>query len=205
MNRRQFLILSTVLLAAACRNGKKYSKLAKGSTVLCLGDSLTEGYGAPKGTDYPTQLAEITGWKIINGGVSGDTSEQALGRLSGLMSQEPKLVIVSIGGNDFLQKIPESTTRVNIAKILDIIQNANIPVVLVRIPYFTTGALLGNVSEHPLYDEIATQYRIPLLKDAWADILGDKSLKSDMVHANADGYRQFAEELADFLKQQGFL
>ncbi|WII92519.1 arylesterase [Kingella negevensis] len=205
MNRRQFLILSTALLAAACSNGKKHSKLAKGSTVLCLGDSLTAGYGAPEGTDYPTQLAEITGWKIINGGVSGDTSEQALGRLSGLMSQEPKLVIVSIGGNDFLQKIPESTTRVNIAKILDIIQNANIPVVLVGIPYFTTGALLGNVSEHPLYDEIATQYRIPLLKDAWADILGDKSLKSDMVHANADGYRQFAEELADFLKQQGFL
>ena len=205
MNRRQFLILTTALLATACSgNHKKHSKLAKGSTILCLGDSLTAGYGARKGDDYPTQLSDITGWNIINGGVSGDTSEQALGRLPDLMAKEPKLVIVSIGGNDFLQKQPESTTRVNIGKILDIIQAANIPVVLVAIPYFTAGALIGKISEHPLYDDIAEQRRIPLLKGAWADIFGDKTLKSDTVHANAAGYRQFAEVLADFLEEQGF-
>ncbi|ULJ68309.1 GDSL-type esterase/lipase family protein [Wielerella bovis] len=205
MNRRQFLVLSAALLASACYKGsKRNSKLARDSTVLCLGDSLTAGYGAAKGEDYPTQLADITGWKVINGGVSGDTSEQALGRLPPLMAQEPKLVIVSIGGNDFLQRQPESSTRVNIGKILDIIQSANIPVVLVAIPYFTTGALIGRVSEHPLYDDIAAQHRIPLLKGAWADILGDKKLKSDTVHANATGYRQFAEELADFLADEGF-
>lgn len=205
LNRRQLLALaSATLLLSACGKGKRYPKIATGSTVLALGDSLTAGYGVQKGEDYPTQLAQITGWKVINGGVSGNTSAEALARLPELMQQRPRLVIVSIGGNDFLRRVPEAETRANIGKILTTIQSANVPVVLVAIPYFTTGALVGNVSEHPLYDDLAKQYNVPLLKDAWADILGDKDLKSDQIHGNAQGYRQFAEELADFLKSRGF-
>lgn len=203
--RRQLLLSAAILLtASACGRGKKGTRIAAGSTVLALGDSLTEGYGAGKGEDYPTQLSQITGWRIINGGISGNTSAQALERLPELLKQQPKLVLVSIGGNDFLQKKSESETINNISAILKQVQAANIPVVLVAIPYFTTGALLGSVSEHPLYDDLAKKFDVPLLKGAWADILGDNDLKSDTVHANGKGYRQFAEEMADFLKKQGF-
>ena len=195
---------AVLLAAGACRSAKKYTKIPSGSTVLALGDSLTEGYGARPGEDYPTQLAKITGWKVINGGVSGDTSAQALMRLPGLMKQNPKLVLVSIGGNDFLQKKPESETVANISRMIEQIQAAKVPLVLVAIPYFTTGALIGHVSEHALFSDLAEKYRVPLLKGAWADILGDKDLKSDAVHANAKGYLQFAEEMADFLQAQGF-
>ena len=199
LTRRHFLQAVAVLLAAgACRSAKKYTKIPAGSTVLALGDSLTEGYGARPGEDYPTQLAKITGWNVINGGVSGDTSAQALAR------QKPKLVLVSIGGNDFLQKKPESETVANISQMIEQIQAAKVPLVLVAIPYFTTGALIGRVSEHALFSDLAEKYRVPLLKGAWADILGDKDLKSDAVHANAKGYLQFAEEMADFLQAQGF-
>ena len=52
---------------------------------MVLGDSLTASYGATQGNDYPSQLAQITGWQIINGGVSGDTSAQALARLPELL------------------------------------------------------------------------------------------------------------------------
>lgn len=205
LNRRQFLLATTLLTLSACIRHKKYNKLSKNSTVLALGDSLTAGYGVQQGEDYPSQLAQITGWQIINGGISGDTSAQALARLPELLTHQPKLVIISIGGNDFLRKLPENETRANISKIIEIIQQAKINAVLVAIPYFTTGALFGNVSEHPLYDDLAKQYQLPLLKGAWAEVLSDKDMKSDQVHGNAKGYRYFAEELADFLKKQGFM
>ena len=173
--------------------------------MLALGDSLTYGYGAAPAAAYPVQLAGLTGWKVINGGVSGDTTADALARLPGLMQQQPKLVIISIGGNDFLRKLPESTTRANIGKIIQTVQAANVPAVLVAIPHFTTGALFGNLSDHPLYQEIAEQYRIPLLGGAWSEILGDRDLKSDQVHANDEGYRKFAELLKAFLEEQGLV
>lgn len=206
LNRRQFILSATAFaILTACTKTKKYARLNSGSTVLALGDSLTAGYGAAKGEDYPSQLAQLTGWNVVNGGVSGDTSAQALARLPDLMAQhQPKLVIVSIGGNDFLRKIPENTTRNNIGKILSHIQAAKVPVVLVAIPFFTVGALVGMVSEHELYDNIAQQYNVPLLKGAWAEVLGNKNMKSDQIHGNAAGYRFFAEQMHRFLQKHGF-
>ena len=145
----------------------------------------------------------MLGRKVINGGVSGDTSAQALARLPDLLAQKPKLVVVSIGGNDFLQRLPESGTRENIRKMVAGIRAADVAVVLVAIPHLTTGALLGVVSEHPLYAELADELDVPLLQGAWAEILGDKDLKSDAVHANAAGYRLFEERLAGFLRKLG--
>jgi len=75
----------------------------------------------------------------------------------------------------------------------------------VAIPHFTVGALFGKLSDHPFYQEIAEQYRIPLLSGAWSEILGDKDLKSDQIHANAEGYRKFAELLKAFLEEQGLV
>nr|WP_325320930.1 GDSL-type esterase/lipase family protein [Kingella oralis] len=203
MSRRDWLVLSCALLAGCGR--RRFRKLVAGDAILAVGDSLTAGFGAPKGADYPAQLAQILGHKVINGGVSSDTSAQALARLPDLLVQKPKLVVVSIGGNDFLQRQPESGTRENIRKMVADIRATGVPAVLVAIPHFTTGALLGMVSEHPLYAELADELDVPLLKGAWADILGDKDLKSDAVHANAAGYRLFAEQLAGFLRKLGLV
>ena len=203
ISRRDWLVLSCALLAGCGR--RRFRKLVAGDAILAVGDSLTAGFGAPKGADYPAQLAQILGHKVINGGVSGDTSAQALARLPDLLAQKPKLVVVSIGGNDFLQRLPESGTRENIRKMVAMIRAADVPRVLVAIPHFTTGALLGMVSEHPLYAELADELDVPLLQGAWAEILGDKDLKSDAVHANAAGYRLFAEKLAGFLKKLGLV
>ena len=197
ISRRDWLVLSCALLAGCGR--RRFRKLVAGDAILAVGDSLTAGFGAPKGADYPAQLAQILGRKVINGGVSGDTSAQALARLPDLLAQKPKLVVVSIGGNDFLQRQPESGTRENIRKMVADIRATGVPAVLVAIPHFTTGVLLGMVSEHPLYAELANELDVPLLQGAWAEILGDKDLKSDAVHANAAGYRLFAEKLAGFL------
>lgn len=206
ITRRRFMQISALLAAAltACSKTAPHAALPEGSTILALGDSLTAGYGADAEAAYPAVLAGLTGWQIINGGVSGNTSAQALARLPALMRRQPQLVLVSIGGNDFLRKVPEADTRSNIRQIVQQIKAAGVPAVLVAVPYFTTGALFGRLSEHPMYEELAAELNVPLLKGAWAEVLGDKKLKSDQIHANAQGYRVFAEKMWAFLKQQGF-
>lgn len=206
ITRRRFVQISALLAAAltACSKTAPHAALPEGSTILALGDSLTAGYGADATAAYPAVLAGLTGWQIINGGVSGNTSAQALARLPALMRRQPQLVLVSIGGNDFLRKVPEADTRSNIRQIVQQIKAAGVPAVLVAVPYFTTGALFGRLSEHPMYEELAAELNVPLLKGAWAEVLGDKKLKSDQIHANAQGYRVFAENMWAFLKQQGF-
>ena len=206
MNRRTFLLGAGALLLTACgrKSAQTHAKIPEGSTVLALGDSLTFGYGANPGESYPAQLQKLTDWNIVNDGVSGDTSAQALSRLPALLARKPKLVIVGIGGNDFLRKVPEEQTRANIAKIIETVQKENIPAVLVGVPHITLGALFGHLSDHPLYEDLSEEYGIPLFGGAWAEILGDNDLKSDQIHANGKGYRRFAEKLSDFLHTQGF-
>lgn len=204
-SRRQFLALSAAVLLSACsRRTPAYAALPRGSRVLALGDSLTAGYGATPEAAYPAQLARLTGWQVDNGGVSGDTSAQALARLPALLRAQPKLVLIGIGGNDFLRQLPEADTRRHIGRLLESVQQAGSQPLLIAMPKIGLAAALGHLSDHPLYAELAEQYRTPLLRDVWSEILADDSLKSDAIHANAAGYRLFAERLADFLQQQGF-
>lgn len=206
MKRRTFLLLAAnLLLLCACGGGKpQHAALPAGSTVLALGDSLTAGYGAKAEESYPAQLATLTGWQVINAGVSGDTSAEALARLPALMQEKPALVLLSIGGNDFLRRQPEAQTRANIGQIIERVQASGTPLVLVAVPHLSVGALFGSPAEHPLYEDLARQYQVPLMQDGWSPILGENSLKSDQIHPNARGYRLFAEKMADFLAEEGF-
>lgn len=212
MNRRQFLIktamiggLAVVGLSACGEKVKKYPKIASGSKVIALGDSLTFGYGADKDKSYPVKLAKKTGWNVINAGINGDTSAGVLNRLDKIIQQKPALVLLGIGGNDVLRKVPSSVTKDNIAKIISQLQAKNIPVVLIAEPHISASALFGKASDNPIYQEIASSHNVPLLSDVWSDILSDNKLKSDQIHANADGYALFSDKLYAFLQEQGFV
>lgn len=204
LTRRRFLVLAAALAAAACTKTARHAAIPRGSTVLALGDSLTYGYGASPEAAYPARLAALTGWNVANGGVSGDTAAQALARLPDLMKRQPELVLLGIGGNDFLRRIPEAETRRHIGETIAAVQGAGVPLVLIAEPKPSLGALVGSLSDHPLYAELAEQYRVPLFAKGWSRILGDNDLKSDAIHANAEGYALFAERLAAFLQEQGF-
>ena len=204
LTRRRFLVLAAALAAAACTKTARHAAIPRGSTVLALGDSLTYGYGAPPEAAYPVRLAAITGWTVVNGGVSGDTSAQALARLPALLKRAPKLVLLGIGGNDFLRRVLESDTRRHIGETIAAVQGAGVSLVLIAEPKPSLGALVGSLSDHPLYADLAEKYRVPLFADGWSRILSDGALKSDAIHANAEGYALFAERLAAFLQKQGF-
>ncbi|MEA3366218.1 MAG: GDSL-type esterase/lipase family protein, partial [Candidatus Hydrogenedentes bacterium] len=115
------LALALSVLVAGC--GPSYKDTANLDTpnngVVCLGDSLTRGYGATAGNSYPEQLSRILGEPVINGGIDGNTSSDALDRLErDVLSRSPRLVIILLGGNDFLQQIPRERTIENIDQIV---------------------------------------------------------------------------------------
>ena len=66
------------------------------------------------------------------------------------------------------------------------------------------AASTGRLTNHPLYAELAGELKLPLHEGGWAEVLGNARLRSDQIHANAAGYRHFAERLAGFLREQGF-
>ncbi len=206
MNRRHFLLLTAAVLAACGKKAPKHSALPRGSAVLALGDSLTYGYGANPTESYPARLAELTGWTVTNGGVSGDTSAQALARLPELLREHtPRLVIISIGGNDFLRRQPENETRTNIRAIIQACKAAGAETLLVGVPGVGVGAALGYPGDHPLYADLAKAENVPYYANGWSQILGKDALKSDQIHPNAAGYAEFARGLAAYLKENGWL
>lgn len=207
-NRRQFLqfLAVTPLLLSACSNSATTAvgKIPKGSKVVALGDSLTFGYGADKGQDYPSILSQLTSWQIDNMGVNGDTSAGVLTRLETVIKAKPKLVLFGIGGNDVLRKVAPSETKANIKNAINQLIAQKIPVVLIAEPYLSASALFGKASDNPIYGEIADELNVPLLEKAWSKILSDEKLKSDQIHANNAGYKVFAENLYEFLKEIGY-
>lgn len=172
---------------------------------MALGDSLTFGYGADKSQSYPVVLAQKTGWNIINMGVNGDTTKDVLNRMDSVIGENPKLVLLGIGGNDVLRRVNASETRANLVSIIKALQDKNIPVVLIAEPHLSASALFGKASDNPVYKDVASEMNVPLLEKAWSNILSDDKLKSDQIHANGVGYAKFADELYQFLKEIGYV
>lgn len=197
-----FFVLHLAILVNACQPQQWSSHpLPDDAVVLALGDSLTVGVGAEAEDSYPSQLAELTGWRVISEAVSGHKSSDLLSRLeSALDRPRIDLILLLIGGNDFLKKRPEAETRRNIRNIIRTIQAKHIPVVMIAVP--KPGILLR---PHPLYEEIAEELQVPVIKDLLAELLSDRSLHSDAVHLNAQGYRRLAQGVAEHLVAFGFL
>lgn len=188
------------------RQTLKGRRVPAGARVLALGDSLTFGTGASPDAAYPAALAGLTGWDVVNAGVSGDTSSQALARLPALLEQHrPALVLIGIGGNDLLRRQPEDALRENIRRMVSLAQNAEAQVLLIAVPRPTMASqVTASLDDHPLYGELSEALKVPLHRRGWSDVLQDAQLRSDEIHANAEGYRQFAQGLLATLRAAGF-
>ena len=206
LSRRQLLnslACGLLLSTTACNKTRSHTvnTLPAGASVLCLGDSLTFGYGAGTGPTYPQWLEQLTGLTVHNAGVNGDTSEGALARLPDLLLRHrPVLVLLSIGGNDFLRRLPLSGTR---QALTGMIQQASeqAQVVLVAEPQPAWLAMAtGTLSDHPIYAEVAKATNTPLYGDGWSTVLSRSEWRSDQIHANAEGYKVFAQGLVDWLR-----
>jgi len=199
MNRqlKLFCGILVVLILFACNRGQSFNMLRPNSVVLAFGDSLTYGTGATAGMGYPEQLNKLIARKVINAGVSGETSAEGARRLPALLDKyEPDLLLLCHGGNDLLQKLDRQQLRDNLQQMLMAAKQRDIPVVMIAVPQ--PGLMLNDAD---LYKELAKKNKIPLVEGALAKLLADPQYRSGQVHLNAAGYRQLAKAVADKLNE----
>lgn len=170
---------------------------SRGSAIVAFGDSLTAGVGAAAGEDYPSKLSGALGVPVLNAGVSGDTSAAALARLDAdVLARDPRIVIVGLGGNDFLQSVPLASTEESLRAIVRRIHGAGAMVVLLGLRF---PSLRSSYEE--MYERIAEEEGCLLVRDVLDGVLSDPSLRSDQIHPNARGYAILAGRVADPLRE----
>jgi len=161
-----------------------------GENIICFGDSLTYGTGASSGMDYPTQLSKMIGKPIINAGIPGNTTSDGLQRLKDdVLSQSPKIVMITLGGNDLKNGMSKDAAFSNLNKIIRQIQEKGALVIIggVDIPFMGRG--FGKA-----YQDLAKETGAVLIPNVLEGIMGKSDLMSDSIHPNDKGYTLMAQK-----------
>lgn len=197
VQRKYIIILITLsLFLAGCTKREIKNTASTGKTIVCFGDSITFGYGVETHESYPAELGRKLNLKIINAGLDGNTSTRALERIErDVLSEDPYLVIVEFGGNDFVTKIPLETTVNNINKIVEQVQAKGAMVCVVDI---SAGMLFAEY--HAPYKKIAQDSGSIFVPASLKHIITNPQLKSDFIHPNAKGYKIIAERIYQQIK-----
>ncbi len=168
----------------------------KGTTIVALGDSLTEGVGASSPEkNYIGILNARLGINIINKGVAGNTTPDALLRLdSDVIALKPDIVIILLGGNDYLKKIPQHETFNNLEVLIKKIQSHGAVVLLLGV----RGGLLHDKFSSD-FEDLAHRTGSLFVPNVLDGIVGNAKLMSDEVHPNDAGYLKMADKIAPTL------
>lgn len=178
--------------------------------ILAMGDSLMAGYNLPPNTGFPHQLEA---WlqergnnvRVINAGVSGDTSSAALARLewtlSGAPGGKPDLFIVEFGGNDMLRGIEPSVTRSNMDAILKIATERDIKVLLAGMLAAPNLGSNYRTDFDAIFPEMADKYDVAFYPFFLNGVAGDQSLNlDDGIHPNVEGVAIMVDNMGPMIE-----
>jgi lysophospholipase L1-like esterase len=195
------LVWVAALALGGCGDAPKLARLAPDAVVLAFGDSITFGTGAAEAESYPAQLERIIGRKVVRAGVPGEVTAAALERLPAALDEHrPRLLLLCIGGNDFLRNLSKAQVAENVRRKIALAKQRGIDVLLIGTP--EKGL---TVTPPKFYGELAGQFGIPYEGKVIGEVLRSPELKSDPIHPNARGYRLIAERVAELLKKSGAL
>jgi lysophospholipase L1-like esterase len=160
----------------------------RGETIVCFGDSLTAGIGAAAGMDYPAQLARLIGREVVNAGVSGETTAGALARVERVIELSPRIVLITLGGNDLKNGVRRERAFANLAVIVRRFQAEGALVVIggLDVPFWGRG--FGDA-----YKKLARETGAVLVPNVLHEIINSPELMSDRIHPNGRGYGIMAQ------------
>jgi acyl-CoA thioesterase-1 len=198
------LLLASVTLSCRENSGTKETvinseKKVEMRIINAFGDSLTAGYGLPLENSYPSVLekklqAAGYNYKVINSGLSGDTTAGALSRVKWVLASKPEIVILSLGANDALRGLPVNEARKNLAQMIEQFQKAGIKILL-------CGMLAPrNMGEKyykefdAIYPDLAKKYQLTLVPFFLDKVALNRALNiGDGIHPNEKGYRYIVD------------
>lgn len=166
-----------------------------GNTIVAFGDSLVAGVGDSEGGGFVGDLEASLGVSIVNRGVSGDTTADGLARLNEVIAENPNVVIVLFGGNDFLQQVPPEETFANLDEMITRLHQAGSMVVLLGV----RGGLLRDEYADQ-YQALAKKHDTAYVSDVLGGLITDRSLMADRVHPNDAGYEVIAKRVEPVLR-----
>jgi acyl-CoA thioesterase I len=200
----KYIVLTALLLIVGlffvCRqspvNNWQIKKNGKPEKLIFLGDSLTTGYGMDDpNLSYPNQLAKMLNLSNTVYGYNGITTEKALEVIDSLKSEKPAMVIVTLGGNDLLQRLKLEKTEANLREIFQKLQTMGHTVV------FTEVLGIGGKSRHEVYRKVCRELGVTMVPDILKGMLTDQeAMQSDNIHPKAKGCEIIAKRVAEILK-----
>ena len=174
--------------------------------VVVLGDSLTAGPGLRSEDAYPALLQERARTaglphRVVNAGVSGDTTADALRRLDAALHADTRVLVVALGANDMLQRVPVDTVKQNLRQIIERARARNIRVLLAGMESFPTNGLDYTLRFHNIYPDLASEYGLTLMPFLLEGVFGRAELNlPDGFHPNAPGMREIASRMWPYLE-----
>jgi acyl-CoA thioesterase-1 len=199
---QMFLFILTWLLAAQTQDLRP--------TVVFLGDSLSEGYGVAPGKSFPDAVQrriDQAGYKyrVVNLGVSGDTTTGGLGRLNYALSFKPAVLVIELGGNDGLRGIPVAKSKANIEQMIVRAQKAGSKVLLAGMTLPPNYGPDYIKSFEALYKDLAAKYKVPLIPFLMSSIRdgiakNPNLMQRDGIHPTAEGHELVADTVWKYLR-----
>ncbi|HTY45458.1 MAG TPA: GDSL-type esterase/lipase family protein [Patescibacteria group bacterium] len=179
----------TLLVSCAKKETKNIN--SRGKNIICFGDSITYGVGAKAGGSYPAVLARMMSAPVINAGVDGETTGEALQRLQAdVLDRDPLLVVIEFGGNDMLRVVDVETTVRNMKEIVERIHAKGAMAAIVDV---SVGPMLEGYRN--AFYNIAQEKNVIFIPDIFNGIMLNNRLKSDLLHPNDIGYKIIAQRI----------
>jgi acyl-CoA thioesterase-1 len=162
--------------------------------LVVFGDSLSAGYGVPHGQSYPDDLqrtldAQGYAWRVVNLGISGDTTSGGLARVNTGTALRPAMVLLELGGNDGLRGLPLAMTRENLDQMIGAFEHAGARVVLAGMTLPPNYGPDYIHSFEAIYSGLAAKYKLPLIPFLLRDIAPQdmRYFQRDGIHPTAEG------------------
>ncbi len=211
MARSNFLILFIMILFTfGCSEEKEIpavqkSGAAASGVIVAAGDSLTAGYGVLESESYPDLLQKKLreagyDYRVVNSGVSGETSSGLVSRLEWILTLNPDIVILETGANDGLRGIDTRLVEENIGKIIWELKQREIVVLLAGMKMVWNLGPLYVQEFNAIYPRLAKQYGVALFPFFLQDVATRADLNQpDGIHPNGDGYRIITDNIFPYV------
>jgi acyl-CoA thioesterase I len=175
-------------------------------TIVAMGNSLTAGLGVPEEQAYPAQLEALLRsngyrFRVVNAGISGETSSGALSRTAWTLTLKPDIVILETGANDGLRGVSPDVIRQNISAIVQQFQQQNVVVVLAGMRMVQNLGEAYTMAFANVYQTVAQTPDLIFMPFFLDGVGGNPDLnQADGIHPTAEGYRRIVGRLYPYVK-----
>jgi acyl-CoA thioesterase-1 len=174
--------------------------------IACFGDSLTAGPGVEPTLTYPADLQRLLDqagyrYRVVNEGVSGDTTKDGLGRIGHVLARKPQIVVLEFGGNDGLRGLPVERTQQYLEAMVKQLQLSGAKVALAGITLPPQYGPQYIAQFDAMYPALAKRFQVPMLPFLLKDVYGvEGDIQSDGVHPTAQGAKQVAANVQKLIQ-----